>query len=457
MKVYEFSGLLTEAGWFTPGVVELDDLGNIHHIGTTPSEPGNIPEKIEGFAVPGFQNAHSHAFQYAMAGIAERHTREDDFWSWRENMYQLALSMNPEQMEAVATMLYAEMLRQGYTSVAEFHYVHHDPEGLPYQNLAELGERLVSAAQTAGIRITLIPIFYQQGGFGLPPTPGQRRFISASTDDYLGLLEVSEKLLKHYEKASLGVGVHSLRAVKFEDILHTINTTDSTLPFHLHVAEQLKEVTDCLTYCGKRPVEWLLENVSLSERFHLVHATHLVENEIRGLAQSGAQVVLCPSTEGNLGDGRFPLAAFQQWGGKWSIGTDSHIGISPLEELRMLDYRQRIFHHRRNIFHSENQNDSGEYGYNQALLNGRKAMGITDRNYFRLGRPFDAVIVDKSQPLIENSRPENLLSTLIYAGDSTFLRGTMVAGEWKIYEGKHKSFTAIAARFGKTIRELKNR
>ncbi|MEZ4775030.1 MAG: formimidoylglutamate deiminase [Bacteroidia bacterium] len=457
MKVYEFAGLLTDTGWITPGYVQLDAEGNILYAGNVAPGETSATEKVAGYALPGFQNAHSHAFQYAMAGIAERHVQSDDFWSWRENMYQLALSMNPDQMEAVAAMLYAEMLRQGYTAVAEFHYVHHDKDGSPYDNLSELGERLVSAAQTAGIRITLIPMFYQQGGFGLPANHGQRRFISPATEDYFRLVEASARSLKFYEKASLGVGVHSLRAVKFEDILRTIGETDQHLPFHVHVAEQLKEVADCLAYCGKRPVEWLIENAGLTDRFHLVHATHLTESEIMGITQSGAQVVLCPSTEGNLGDGRFSLVEFQQSGGKWSIGTDSHIGLSPMEELRILDYGQRIYHHRRNIFHSPDQTDSGTYGFRQVWTNGRKAMGENPSGYFQTGKPFDAVVIDERHPLIENSHPENLLSTLIYAGDSTFLLGTIVAGEWKVYEGKHPESGTIFSRFGTTIRELKNR
>lgn len=457
MKTFEFLGVLADSGWISPGFVQVDDDGNVWYVGDVAPAETSLTEKVNGYALPGFQNAHSHAFQYAMAGITERHDRPDDFWSWRENMYQLALSMNPDQMEAVATMLYAEMLRHGYTSVAEFHYVHHDKDGSPYNNLSELGERLISAAKTAGIRITLVPMFYQQGGFGLPANAGQRRFISPTPEDYFRLVEVSFQSLQHYKNASLGVGVHSLRAVRFEDILRTILETDSSLPFHVHVAEQLKEVVDCLAFCGKRPVEWLIENAGLSDRFHLVHATHLTEAEISGITEAGAQVVLCPSTEGNLGDGRFSLEKFQQSGGKWSIGTDSHIGLSPMEELRILDYGQRIYHHRRNIFHSPDQTDSGVYGFQQAWVNGKKAMGENAGGYFQKGKPFDAIIVDGNQPLIQNSAPKNLLSTLIYAGDSTFLRGTIVAGEWVVCEGKHPKSDAISQRFGKAIRELNNR
>ncbi|MEZ4825666.1 MAG: formimidoylglutamate deiminase [Bacteroidia bacterium] len=457
MKVIEFTGVLTENGWVMPAFVTLDREGRVVEITARPPEGEFTAEKVEGYAIPGFQNAHSHAFQYAMAGTAERHIYPDDFWSWREKMYQLALSISPEEMEAVATMLYTEMLRNGYTAVAEFHYLHHERDGIHYDNLSEMGERLIAAAANAGIRITLIPMFYQKGGLGQLPTAGQRRFISPDTDAYFDLVEASRHSLRFYHRASLGVGVHSIRAVEGESICRTVADTDPNLPFHLHVSEQKKEVADCLDFYGLRPVEWLMENLPLSPRFHLVHATHLAENEIAGIAGSGAQVVLCPSTEGNLGDGRFSLVEFQSLGGKWSVGTDSHIGLSLPEELRILDYGQRIYHHRRNIFHSPQNPDGGRYGLEQMWRNGWKAMGQSDSVWFGAGEEFDAVVLDKNHPLVGNCSPENLLSTLIYAGDSSTFLGTMVAGEWVIYEGKHHRLPEIKTRFSQAIRSLNNR
>jgi len=347
--VYEFKGLLQQSGWQEQVCVTVDDSGIITAISTEGDEDA---EYINGFAIPGFQNAHSHAFQYAMAGLAERHDSgnlSDDFWSWREAMYNLALSVDPDQMEAIATMLYAEMARHGYTNVAEFHYVHHDKDGRAYGNTAELGSRLISAAKTTGIGITLIPIFYQKGGFGKAPVPKQKRFISDTIDDYYGLLESTEKACLHYDHANLGIGIHSLRGVAPEDAAEVARLGRQDLPFHIHVAEQLKEIEDSVRYLGKRPVEWLLENMAPNERFHLVHATHLTEAEVKGIAKSQANVVLCPSTEGNLGDGLFSLKAYQDYGGAWSIGTDSHVGINPFEELRILDYGQRLITHKRKL------------------------------------------------------------------------------------------------------------
>ena len=263
-----------------------------------------------------------------MAGLAELHQSSetpDDFWSWRTAMYNLALTVSPEQLEAIAAMVYAEMVRHGYTAVVEFHYLHHDKSGKPYSNLAELGERLISAAKKAGIHITLVPMFYQQGGFGKPAEDKQRRFISKTIDAYYNLLESSIQSSKHYNNAKVGIGIHSLRAVKGEDIKTVCNNLKNDIPFHIHVSEQLKEIKDCLSFYGKRPVQWLMDNCNLNDNYHLVHATHLDDNEIKGIAKSRANVVLCPSTEGNLGDGLFRFNEFLKIHPGCMIGIPAHI------------------------------------------------------------------------------------------------------------------------------------
>ena len=456
-KAFKFEGLLTNDGWMCPAFVEVNAEGNITSLSqTTPEGP---IETVNGYAIPGFQNAHSHSFQYAMSGLAEIHpdpTSQDDFWSWRETMYNIALSMNPGQFEYIATMLYSEMLSPGYTHVAEFHYVHHDKDGTPYGNLAEMGERLVSAAKTAGIGITLIPIFYQKGGFGKDPVEKQRRFISPTTERYLDLLDASSKTTSNYAKANVGLGIHSLRAVD-EASIRSAFAEAKDLPVHIHIAEQLKEVSDCLDFYNQRPVEWLLNSFNVNPNFHLVHATHLSESEVTGIAQSGGHVVLCPSTEGNLGDGIFPLQSFQQQDGKWSIGTDSHIGLNPLEELRILDYGQRLTTHRRNQFISETNGDTGLFGVDMAIKSGRKAMGNQCQSYFEVGQPLDAVIIDADAPLIATSQPQHILSTLVYSGDRTHFKGTIVNGEWKVKEGRHLQKEMVASNFKKSLNELKIR
>ena len=456
MKAFRFKGVLQKDGWLMPAYVRFDEKGNILEVSDEKNPAFNY-SNINGFALPGLQNAHSHAFQYAMVGLTEQHDlkNNDDFWAWRKAMYQLALSVNPDQMEAIASMLYAEMLRHGYTEVAEFHYVHHQPSGTPYLNKAELGERLVAAAKNVGIKITLIPIFYQKGGFGKTATDGQRRFISATIEGYQQLLQSSEYAIENYQLAKMAVGVHSLRAVEPTLVKALIDQMGTNLPFHIHVSEQLKEVEASMAYLGKRPVEWMLENLPLSEKFHLVHATHLTESEAIGLAKSKANVVLCPSTEGNLGDGIFSLKTFQKAGGHWSIGTDSHIGINPFEELRILDYGQRLISHQRNTFTTDNQGNSGLFALNNLVFSGRKAMGISSNDFFEKGSPFDALIMDGRVPIFNVCSKENLTSTMVYASDVSMHLGTMINGEWVIK--KEKINPSIKKNFITALKKLKNR
>ncbi len=438
MKSYRFKALLQNQGWRENTTVSLDEAGNISAFSQA-ENPDAI--YIDGYALPGFQNAHSHAFQYAMAGLAERHStaqEADDFWSWREAMYGLALNITPKQMKIIAAMLYAELLRHGWTNVAEFHYVHHDKNGAPYNNLAAMGEALIEAAKDAGIKITLIPIFYQQGGFGLPANNRQRRFISPTFDDYLKLFEASAQICRRYEDANIAVGIHSLRGVECADILRTAAEAPPNVPFHIHVSEQLKEIEDALAFLGKRPVEWLLDNIELDERFHLVHATHLTADETERLAKTRANVVLCPSTEGNLGDGIFPLRNYQSFDGHWSIGTDSHVGLNPLEELRILDYGQRLITHKRNTFTGDETEDSGLHAITKATASGRQAMNNFESDFFAVGASFDACIISADAPLLANIKTENLTSSIIYSTDASHIYGTFVAGKLIQKDGKYQ-------------------
>lgn len=451
MKFFHFRALLQSSGWLSPAYVGVDSSGKIQYLSDKKPEQPTASEFVNGFALPGFQNAHSHAFQYAMAGMAETHApgSKDDFWSWREAMYKCALSLDPDQMQAVATMLYAEMLRKGYTQVAEFHYLHHDKNGKPYSNLAEMGLRLVHAAADAGIKITLIPVFYQKGGFGKDPQPRQKRFISKTVDDYFHLLADSADAIKNYTHASLGFSVHSLRAVDAKDILETFNNGPKNIPFHLHAAEQLQEVDDCVAHLRQRPVEWVLNNLPADQRFHMVHCTHLTDDEVKRLAKSGAHAVLCPGTEGNLGDGIFRLTDFASHGGHWSIGTDSHISLNYLEDLRWLDYAQRVTTHKRNTF-----DDGATILLNKTLIAGRKAMGIESKDFFEKGQPLDAVIFSGKSPLLGHGNTTHLLPGIVYNSDSADISGTLVNGNWIVKDQHHRHGKKILSAFTSTIRNL---
>ena len=454
MCEFNFKGILQSEGWYENMTISVNEKGNIQKI----EKAANI-EKCSGYAIPGFQNAHSHAFQYAMAGLAELHdttTKKNDFWSWRQSMYELALKVRPEQVEAIAAMLYKEMLRHGYTHVAEFHYIHNDLKGNPYSNRAELSERIARAAQSVGIGLTIIPIYYEQGGFGIPAQKEQRRFLSASFEDYLELYESVMKMSKNYEHCNVGMGIHSMRGVSLENIIKLADYRQGNTPFHIHIAEQLKEIKDCISFTGMRPTEWFMTNIELNKNFHLVHATHLSETESSQLAISGANVVICPTTEGNLGDGLFPLESFLKHKGKWCIGTDSHVGLNPFEELRLLDYGQRLTSHSRNTFGNSNSGDNGAIAINSALVNGRRAMGMENETYFKFGTPLDAVVISDGHPLIGMTGMKHLTNTIVYASDASMIQGTIAGGSWKIRKGENQD-TQIEQNFIKTMKDLSNR
>ncbi len=450
MKHFKFKALRQEDQWLSPAYVGVDSDGIIKYLSLEPPfEPAAI-EDVNGFVLPGFQNAHCHAFQFAMAGLAEIHPGHinDDFWSWREAMYQCALAISPDQLEGIASMLYAEMLVKGITHVAEFHYLHHDYKGYPYANRAEMGERLLTAAKNAGIKITLIPVFYQRGNFGQDPHTRQRRFISKTIDDYFHLLADSAKSVSHYEQASFGFGVHSLRAVNPKDIVKVVKDGPANIPFHLHAAEQLKEVDDCNDYLKQRPVEWLLENIPLNDRFHLVHCTHMNDAEVSALAKTGANVVLCPSTEGNLGDGIFRLTDFIRNRGNFSIGTDSNISLNPTEDLRWLDYAQRLTTHKRNTV-----DNGGHTLFATALFSGRKAVGsMPSTNFFELDKPFDAIVFRGDAPMLSRAKLEHTLPSIVYASDSSINLGTIVNGKWVVKNQIHYDLEMIHREFTKAVK-----
>ncbi len=432
MKILKFNSLYTDSGWLDNAYVSLDAAGKVMQITTTAPQHDHDVEKIPGWAIPGFQNAHSHAFQYLMAGTAEGippQAQGDDFWSWREAMYRTALEISPDDMEKIATKLYCEMLRHGYTSVAEFHYLHHDKNGQAYSNIAEMGIRLIQAAKNAGIAITIIPILYQQCDLESASKPEQRRFISKTLNDYWRLHEATYAECKAYARANIGLGIHSIRAVAPENIIELCSAVNYQIPIHMHIAEQMREVEQCIRVLGKRPVEWLLANIDIDQRYNLVHATHMTTEETNTLAAKKANVVLCPSTEGNLGDGFFSLIDFARQGGSYTIGTDSHVGLSPLEELRWLDYGQRLQIQKRNIVCLGKSGESGEILFNQVYRSGKIAMGEWKTGIFCKNEPFDCVVLNAEHPRLVDTPKENRLSRLIYSGDPTVISSVMVSGK----------------------------
>ena len=436
------------AGWARDVALTVEN-GVITAIATG-ADPGSVPggaERVKGAAVPALTNLHSHAFQRAMAGLAERaRAGVEDFWAWREAMYRFLDRLTPDQMEAIAAMLYAELAEGGYAGVVEFHYLHNAPDGRAYADPAETAHAHRRAAATAGLGLTLAPVLYSHGGFGsLPPTDGQRRFIK-STDAFLTLLEASK---------AEALAFHSLRAVSPGQMARVLAAVDPALPVHIHAAEQTGEVDDCLAWSGLRPVEWLLANAPLSSRWTLVHATHMIDAEAAGLARAGATVALCPSTEGNLGDGFFNADAFLGAGGAFGIGSDSHVTTNAPEELRWFEYGRRLLARKRTLG-SGSDTAAGEHVGAGLWLSAARAGGNpTGRptGQIAVGARCDLVILDPDHPTLAGRSGDLLLDSLVFSG-SGGIAEVWSAGRRIVEHGRHVARDAIAARYRAALSEL---
>jgi len=430
---------LLPGGWARDVLLGWDGAGRLLSVQVGAS-PGGAP-RASGPVLPGMPNLHSHAFQRAMDGLTEyRGAAQDSFWSWRELMYRFAGALTPGRLEAIATALYVEMLEAGYTSVCEFHYVHHDGEGRPYADDAEMSQRLLRAAQVTGIGITLLPVLYQASGFGgTPPSAGQRRFIR-STDNMLALLERLQPLC-HAQGARLGLAPHSLRAVTPEalrDAVQGLAQLDPAAPIHIHIAEQVAEVEACLAWSGQRPVQWLLDHAPVDTRWCLVHATHMDAAEYAGAARSGAVAGLCPSTEANLGDGLFDVAQWRAAGGRWGVGSDSQATVSAAEELMLLEYGQRLATRQRNVLAAEGQPWVATAMTLQAVSGGaqasaRPAAGLAP------GQQADLVVLDASHPVLAGlPGPDAMLSAHVFASHrQSAIAEVRVGGEACVQGGHH--------------------
>ena len=347
MRAYQFKKALLPAGWADDVGVEIGDDGLITRV--TPGSAPDGAEPVAGIALPGMPNLHCHAFQKGMAGLGERRgPAGDSFWTWREVMYRFLSQLTPDDVEAIAAYAYIEMLEAGFTTVGEFHYLHHDPAGRPYADIGEMAARIAAASAATGIGLTLLPSLYTYGGFGgAAPNPGQIRFINP-TDRFVTLMERSREIVAKLPGAAIGIAPHSLRAVSPEQ-LREVAAIFADGPVHIHAAEQTKEVDDCVASLGARPVQWLLDEMGIDERWCLIHATHMTDDETTRLAQSGAVAGLCPLTEGSLGDGIFNGETYLAADGRFGIGTDSNIQIDAPAELRQLEYSQRLKARARNV------------------------------------------------------------------------------------------------------------
>lgn len=405
---------LTPEGWRDDVLIAWDAAG---YITQCEAWCATLPEvSVVDVALPGMANVHSHLFQWAMAGLTETASPagQDNFWSWREVMYRFVNRLTPDQISVISRAFFSELLLRGYTSVGEFHYLHHDSNGTPYANPAEMSERVIAAAQETGIHLTLLPVMYETANFGgIPAHEGQRRFVHRP-DAFLRLLET---LRKKYPALSLGIAPHSLRAVTPESLATIIEALPSlglgNCPIHMHVAEQVKEVEDCVNWSGMRPIEWLAAHHNINARWCLIHATHLTDGEVAQLAASGAIAGLCPTTEANLGDGIFATESYLKQGGCFGVGSDSQVCLSPFEELRQLEYAQRLITRTRNVLHGPHPS-VGRTLYENAATGGAQALSIAS-GALAIGKRADIACYRPDHPLLTGKRGDALLDSWIFA------------------------------------------
>ena len=445
---------LTPEGWAKNVRVTVDQLGRISAV-----ESGVKPNPDDQYLwnrilLPALSNLHSHSFQRAMSGLTEKRLeKRDSFWSWRELMYSFLERLTPEHIEAIAGLVFMEMLECGYASVGEFHYVHHQSGGQHYANIAETSCRVIKAAQKAGIGLTHLPVFYMQGGLnGKSLTEGQLRF-GNERDGFLQLLEQAQvALLKAPEDYLLGIAPHSLRAVSQESLQEIVKAINYG-PVHIHIAEQLKEVDDVLESYGARPVEWLLQNVEVDSRWCLIHATHMIPEETQNVAKSGAVVGLCPITEANLGDGVFDGSGFLSSGGKYGIGSDSNVFIALTEELRLLEYSQRLIRKERNVMTS-NSGSVGRALYNDALLGGAQALGRKSGS-LSPGNWADLVSLDAESLSLWGCSDDEFLDRWIFTADDSLVCEVWSAGRQMVAQGQHIHRKEIEKRYRSVIQEIR--
>jgi formimidoylglutamate deiminase len=414
-------------------------------------DPNDTDERLD-VGIPGIPNLHSHAFQRGIAGLTERRGLEgDSFWTWRELMYQFVERINPDEMQAIASLAYAQMLECGFTQVGEFHYLHHDRGGVPFADPGELAGRLAAAAANTGIGLTLLPTLYAHGGFGgVEPGKRQRRFIN-SRDQFAAIVEASRKIVKALPGGVVGIAPHSLRAVTPDELAWLVELSAGSV-IHIHIAEQTKEVDDCVAWSGRRPVEWLLEHTAVDERWCLVHATHMNEAEILAVAASGAVVGLCPITEANLGDGIFPAPTFLGHAGRIGIGSDSNVLIDAAEEFRTLEYSQRLAHRSRNVLAAAAGKSTGRTLYERSLTGGARV--LESPRGLSVGASLDVVSLKTREPELTQRRQDDLLDSWIFSGGRKLVDCVWRAGEKVVVDGRHRHRDAIVARYREALKSL---
>ena len=454
-KLYA-ENILIGSQWQTDKTIKLDSNGVIIDI-YDGKDQGSAT--LNGSVIPGMINCHSHAFQRAFAGFSEyRGNKQDSFWSWRDIMYRFVAKMTPEDAAIVAEYAFIELLKSGFTSVAEFHYLHHQQNGSRYSDIAEMSHQVINAALNAGINITHLPVLYSYAGFGhKQPSNAQGRFIN-TTESYVQLWERLQSHYQNTEGLQLGIAPHSLRAVseqQLAEIIPWVQQKNANSPIHIHIAEQKQEVEDCLAFYGKRPVEWLLEKFSVDQNWCFVHATHLTEKEVTQLASSGAVAGICPITEANLGDGIFPTSEYLQKGGRLAIGSDSHILINVAEELRLLEYGQRLTKYQRAVLTSEHCSSVGQFIYLKSAFDGALASS-RNSGVIEIGKRADFVVLnDKASSMLAKQNHQRL-DAAIFASAEMPISQVVIAGKVVVEDNKHSNQERVTQAYERVLNKLVN-
>lgn len=443
-----FDRALLPTGWATDVRLTIT-AGRIAVIETGAAV--HADDERHALVLPGMPNLHSHAFQRAMAGLTEvRGTSDDSFWTWREAMYRFVERMTPDDLTAIAAMAQVEMLESGFTRVGEFHYLHHAPDGSGHADPAEMGAALARAADATGIGLTLLPVFYAHSGFGgAPPGAGQRRFVN-DLGGFAKLLDASERAVAALPDAVVGIAPHSLRAVTPDQIAELAAMRPDT-PLHIHIAEQVREVEDCVVWSGQRPVEWLLDHASVDDRWCLVHATHVAPSEVAGIAATRAVVGLCPTTEANLGDGIFPARAFLDAGGRFGVGSDSNVLIDMAEELRLLEYGQRLTQRGRNIL-ADSGASTGATLFAASVAGGALALGVTGG--IAVGASADLLTLNPDHVTMIGRTRDGWIDALVFAGGRAAIDRVWRHGVCVVKGGRHQARAKVEDRYRETLKRL---
>lgn len=452
MKLYAERVLLSD-GWARNKTLVIEN-GVIEKIADGRIEGSEV---ANGPIIPGMVNCHSHAFQRAFAGFSEQGSEgQDSFWTWRQVMYKFLAQLTEENAELIATQLYIEMVKMGYTRVAEFHYLHHQIDGNTYPELAAMAKAIFSAAKSAGIGLTILPVLYQYSGFGgLPPTQGQKRFIN-STEQFNQLVSDCFELSKEQSNTNVGIAPHSLRAVDktaLRSVVSHVRELDNHAPIHIHIAEQQKEVNDSIAHSGKRPVQWLLDNMNVDKNWCLIHATHIDESERKGMIDAEAIAGICPTTEANLGDGIFPTTEFMAEGGTIAIGSDSHISVNPIEEIRWLEYAQRLIRQQRAVLAKNSQPSVGLHLWQSANVGGAQSTN-SNTGELKVGKQADLLVLNEQKVNLFASSDEHLVDSLMFASQTNMIEGVMIDGKWVVKNGAHDLEDETNERFSTLLSSL---